>query len=143
MSALRIANLSLLILYPIAWAAPLLKAGLLPLFKLSQISVLSGLSALWHTDLFLFGVVLVFAVIAPVAKIVALDGALRRNRHPLRSVTALGRLAMADIFLMAIYVTVIKGIGIGRVEVGWGLYLFTACVVMSLWISACAKRRAP
>ncbi|MCZ8150952.1 MAG: paraquat-inducible membrane protein A, partial [Rhodobacteraceae bacterium] len=43
-------NLSLLILFPVAWFAPLLRAGLLPLFGLSEISVVSGLQSLWATD---------------------------------------------------------------------------------------------
>ncbi len=47
----------------------------------------------------------------------------------------LGKLAMADIFLIALYVTLAKGIGVGRIEVAWGLYLFTACILASLWIS--------
>ena len=62
---LRVANLSLLILYPVAWAAPLLRAGVLPLFGLTEISVLSGLKSLWDTDLFLALIVAVFALIAP------------------------------------------------------------------------------
>ncbi|MGB1236047.1 MAG: paraquat-inducible membrane protein A, partial [Planktomarina sp.] len=47
---LRILNLLLLIIFPIAWFAPLLRAGLLPLFGLSEISVMSGLQSLWGTD---------------------------------------------------------------------------------------------
>jgi len=47
----------------------------------------------------------------------------------------LGKLAMADIFLIAIYITLADGIGVGRVETAWGLWLFTGCVVASLAIS--------
>lgn len=48
MTWLRPLNLSLLVLFPIAWVAPLLKAGLnLPLLGLKDISVVSGLKALW------------------------------------------------------------------------------------------------
>jgi hypothetical protein len=31
---------------------------------------------------------------------------------------------------------VIKGVGFGRVETGWGLYMFTACILASIVISA-------
>ena len=62
---LRLANLALLVLFPVAWFAPLMKAGLLPLFKLSEISVISGLQSLWGTDVFLALVVTVFALFAP------------------------------------------------------------------------------
>ena len=47
---------------------------------------------------------------------------------------------MADVFLIAIYITVIKGMGVGRVEVGWGLYLFTFCVLVSLAMSIFAAK---
>ncbi|MGL5012318.1 MAG: paraquat-inducible protein A, partial [Paracoccaceae bacterium] len=46
----------------------------------------------------------------------------------------------ADIFLIAIYIVLVKGIGIATVEVAWGLYLFTACILLSMWISYRAGR---
>lgn len=143
MSKLRLLNLSLLILFPIAWAAPLLKAGLLPLFSLSEISVLSGIGALWEKDKFLALIVVFFAILAPIGKVLAMEGLLS-GRLP-ESVKPwlypLGRLAMADVFLIAIYITVAKGIGVGRLEVGWGLYLFTLCVLVSLGLSIFTKKK--
>jgi paraquat-inducible protein A len=139
---LAIANLSLLVLFPIAWFAPLLKAGILPLFKLSEISVMSGLQSLWGSDVFLALVVTVFALFAPYIKTVGLALIHFRLLSP-RLTPALGimgKLAMADVFLIALYVVVAKGIGIGRVEVAWGLYLFTACILASLAISFFTKR---
>ncbi len=130
-------NLLLLILYPIAWAAPLLRAGLLPLFALSEISVLTGLQSLWASDIFLALVVTVFALFAPYLKTIGL-ALLHFNmlsRKALPALHVLGKLAMADIFLIALYVVLSKGIGIGRVEVAWGLYLFTACILASLFVS--------
>ena len=53
LNALRIANLSLLILFPIAWFAPLLRAALLPIFGMDEISVISGLQSLWESDVIL------------------------------------------------------------------------------------------
>ena len=47
---LKYLNLALLVLYPVAWFAPLMRAGLLPLFGLSEISVITGLQSLWKTD---------------------------------------------------------------------------------------------
>ena len=136
-------NLSLLVLFPIAWAAPLVRAGLLPLFGLKEISVLSGLAALWETDLFLTIIVALFALIAPIAKTLVLTLILA-GRAPTRWLPTLGwmgKLAMADVFLLALYVTLAKGMGIGRVEVAWGLYLFTACVLTSLAISVWTARK--
>ncbi len=143
MTALRIANLVLLALYPVAWAAPLMRAGLLPLFGLSEISVLSGIASLWEDDLALALLVALFALVAPMAKglgLAALQFGLAGHRL-VRPINWLGRLAMADIFLIAMYVVLAKGVGVGRVETAWGLYLFTACVLGSLAVGHLTERR--
>ena len=131
-------NLSLIVLFPVAWFAPLLRAGLnLPLLGLKEVSVMSGLAALWQEDLLLFAVVFLFAILAPVLKVVGMAlfhaGRLTAQMKPVFAF--LGRVAMADIFLMALYVVIIKGVAMTRVEVGWGLYLFTFCVLASLAVS--------
>ena len=46
-------NLTLLILYPISWLSPLMSAGLLPLFGMSEITIISGILTLWQDDPFL------------------------------------------------------------------------------------------
>ncbi|MCW1955542.1 MAG: paraquat-inducible protein A [Roseobacter sp.] len=139
---LRLANLSLLVLFPLAWSAPLMKAGLLPLFALSEISVISGLQALWRTDILLALVVTLFALCLPYLKTVGLAlvqfGLLKPALLPL--LCALGRFAMADVFLIALYITLAKGIGLGRIETAWGLYLFTACIFASLIIGLATKQ---
>lgn len=140
--SLRWLNLSLLVLYPVAWSAPLMRAGILPLFGLSEISVLSGLRALWDTDVALAVIVALFALIAPYVKTLGL-ALVQFNRLPptaLPLVKALGKLAMADIFLIAVYITLGKGIGLGRIETAWGLYLFSGCVLGSLFISLLESR---
>ena len=135
-------NLSLLVLFPMAWAAPLLRAGLLPLFGLSEISVLSGIVALWRTDAALAVLVAALALVAPLLKTLGL--ALIHFGHAPASLLAalqlLGKLAMADVFLVALYVVIAKGTGVGRVETAWGLYLFTACVLASLAVSHLTRR---
>ncbi|WP_281856737.1 paraquat-inducible protein A [Litoreibacter halocynthiae] len=140
---LKIANLSLLVLFPIAWAAPLLKAGLLPFFSLSEISVLTGIQTLWGKDVVLALVVTFFALVAPFLKTVGLALIQFRLASPrlLPAITVMGKLAMADIFLIALYIVLAKGVGVGRVETGWGLYLFTACVIASLAISFASARK--
>lgn len=141
--ALRIANLALLILFPIAWAAPLLRAGLLPFFDLDAISVLTGIRSLWDTDIFLALTVALLALVAPMAKVIGL-ALIQYNRASPRLLPALkflGRLAMADVFLIALYIVLAKGTGVGRVETGWGLYLFTFCVLASFALSHIPARK--
>lgn len=145
MNLLRTANLLLLVLYPIAWFAPLMRAGILPLFGLSEISVMTGLQSLWASDIFLALVVTIFALFAPYLKTIGLTlihfGLLSPRVEKFLAV--IGKLAMADIFLIALYITLTKGIGVGRIEVAWGLYLFTFCILTSLLISWKTQQTAP
>lgn len=138
LNILRVANLALLILFPIAWFAPLMRAGLLPLFGLSEISVISGMQALWESDVALALLVTGFALFAPYLKTIGLAlvhfDLLKDQTVPVLS--WIGKLAMADVFLIALYIVVFKGVGIGKVETGWGLYMFTACILASIVISA-------
>jgi paraquat-inducible protein A len=135
-------NLALLVLFPVAWVAPLLRAGLLPLFGLSEISVLTGLQALWDTDPALALLVAALVLVAPYGKtlgLALLDLGLLSPRA-LPALRLLSRLAMADVFLIALYIVLAKGAGFGTVQVAWGLYLFTACILLSL---ALAHRSRP
>lgn len=140
--ALKYLNLALLVLFPIAWTAPLMHAGVLPFFSLSEISVLTGIADIWAVDRFLAVIVAFFALVAPYAKTIALALIHHDKIGPesLPIIGILGKLAMADIFLIAIYIVLTKGIGFGRVETGWGLYLFTACVLASLAVAMGTKR---
>lgn len=140
---LRLATLSLLILYPIAWFAPLMRAGLLPMFGLSEISVITGLQSLWGSDVVLALIVTFFAIFAPYLKTIGLALVQWELLDPraLPVLHVLGKLAMADIFLIALYITLAKGIGYATIEVAWGLYMFTACIVASLILSLLTERR--
>jgi len=143
MTILRVANLSLLVLFPIAWFAPLMRAGLLPLFGLHEISVISGMQSLWESDVALALLVTAFALFAPYLKTIGLAlihfNLLKRKVLPILS--WLGKLAMADVFLIALYIVVAKGVGIGKVETAWGLYFFTACILASIVISTLTAKR--
>jgi paraquat-inducible protein A len=145
LTTLRILNLSLLVLFPIAWFAPLLRAALLPVFGMDEISVMSGLQSLWGSDVFLALIVTTFAIFAPYLKTILLAlvhfDLLKAKVLPVLGY--LGKLAMADIFLIALYVVVVKGAGRVTVEGGWGLYLFTSCVLASLMISTLSAKTRP
>lgn len=121
-----------------------MRAGLnLPLLGLKEVSVISGLAALVEEDLFLALIVFLFAIVAPAVKVVGMAliqfGRIGDRAKPVFGF--LGRIAMADIFLMALYVVIIKGVAMTRVEVGWGLYLFTFCVLASLLVTLMERKR--
>ena len=141
---LKYANLALLIAFPLSWFAPVLRAGLMPLFGLDEISIITGLQSLWRTDAVLALLVTFFAIFSPMLKTIGLSlihfGLLRRKVLPVLNV--LGKLAMADVFLIALYIVVAKCVGVGKVETAWGLYLFTACILGSIAISHLTTKRA-
>jgi len=140
---LKLLNLSLLILFPVAWFAPLANAGLLPWFGRTDISVITSISSLWETDIFLAALVAFFAILAPTLKTLLLMaihlGWLGAN--VLDFLGVLSKLAMADIFLIALLIVMAKGVGIGQIETGWGIYLFTFCVMLSMLITELTKKR--
>ncbi|MEK0163042.1 paraquat-inducible protein A [Phaeobacter sp. A36a-5a] len=140
---LRLLTLSLLILYPVAWFAPLMRAGLLPIFGLSEISVITGLQSLWGSDVILALTVTAFAIFAPYLKTIGLAlvqwGLLDMRLQPVLHI--LGKLAMADVFLIALYITLAKGIGYATIETAWGLYLFTGCILASVVLGLITERR--
>ncbi len=151
--ALKAANLALLALYPVAWTAPLATAALapswMPYFESDRISILNAVLSLADTDAWLSGLVALFGIAIPYAKTLALAAVQFRIFSPraLPLLEALGKLSMADVFLVAVTIVAVKGVGVGRVETAWGLYLFAGCVLLSMavsWITAkrIAARRA-
>ncbi|MFC3087120.1 paraquat-inducible protein A [Tabrizicola soli] len=139
---LKYLNLTLLLLFPIAWFAPLLRAAILPIFGMDEISVITGLQSLWESDAALALLVTFLAVFAPYAKTIGLALLHWNLLSPrvLPALEVLGKLAMADVFLVALYVVIAKGAGMVTVEVAWGLYLFTGCVLASALISWRSRR---
>jgi len=138
MKLARAVTIALLVLFPVAWLAPLAEAGFaMPLLGGEEISILGGVIQLAESDLFLCIVVAVFAILIPYVKAIILVGAqfgqLGSPEKWLKILGAIGKLSMADVFLIAMYVVLIKGIGFGDIEIQWGLYLFTALVFASMW----------
>lgn len=139
---MRWLNLTLLILFPIAWFAPLMRAGLLPLFGLDEISVVTGLQSLWESDIPLALVVTFLAIFAPFLKTIGLALVQFHLLDPkvMPALHILGKLAMADVFLLSLYIVIVKGVGMATIEVAWGMYLFTGCILLSLILSMRAAR---
>jgi paraquat-inducible protein A len=77
------------------------------------------------------------AVFAPYAKTIGLAllhwKLLSPKTQPMLDI--LGKLAMADVFLIALYIVIVKGAGYVTIEAAWGLYLFTGCILTSILIS--------
>lgn len=137
LAMVRVVNIALLVVFPLSWFAPLMRAGLMPLFGLDEISVITGLQSLWGSDVLLALLVTIFALFAPMVKTIGLALLHFDLLSPrlLPTLSWIGKLAMADVFLVALYIVVAKGVGIGRVETAWGLYAFTICILASVAVS--------
>ncbi|MEM6486832.1 MAG: paraquat-inducible protein A, partial [Pseudomonadota bacterium] len=143
-AGLAAANLAVLIGWPIAWSAPLATAGLIPYFGGDAITIFSGVEALWENDPALAGLVALFAIAMPVAKTVmlALLHARLLTHRALPALDILGKLAMADVFLLALFIVLTKGVGVGYVTSAWGLWLFTGLVLAQMAIGYLTRRIA-
>jgi paraquat-inducible protein A len=136
-------NMLLLILYPVSWLAPLARAGFLPYFSGTEITILGGVRDLWKSAPALAILVAAFAIAIPYGKALCLAaihyGHLGSRALPL--IEVIGKLSMADVFLIALYIVLVKGVGIGHVTSAWGLWMFTGCVLASIWIGFETKRK--
>ena len=126
--------LASLVLVPVTWWLPLFTARV-PFLWRQEVSIASGLVELWRLDLLLFAAVLLFSVIAPLAKGLALAWVWFRlpvgqARGWLDRLALLGKLSMTEVFLLAVIIVGLKGVGIGTVEVSWGLQAFVLVVVL-------------
>ena len=147
-------NLALLVIFPIAWLSPLLTTSLLPqwhlpkwlgskvIFEPETLTVISSIQQLWETDIWLAMLVAAFALVAPILKCLGMAlihcKLLTVKAQPL--LTILGKLAMADVFILALYIVLMKNVGVGYIEADWGLYLFTAAVLASMVLSLLSQR---
>jgi len=131
--------------------------ALLPIALYAGLFPGAGRSLLWHwvaaltrvvalvivMGIFLALLVTFFAIFTPILKIIGVAmiqfGLMRRKVLPAMEI--LGKLAMADIFLIALYIVVVKGVHLAKLQTGWGLYLVTFCVLASIFLTHATKKR--
>lgn len=131
-----------LALVPVTWWLPLFVARV-PFLWRQEVSIATGIVELWRLDLVLCLLVLFFSVLAPLAKAAALVWVwyrvpTRGARPLLDRLSLLNKLSMTEMFLLAVIIVGLKGVGIGRVEVSWGLHAFMGAVVLSFATSTWA-----
>lgn len=116
------------------------------------VSVVGGIATLFHEDeYFLFAILTLFTLVFPCAKLALLgviwmerDQDLAKVQRLHRNVESLGKWSMLDVFVVAILIVVMKSSSVANIQVGIGVYLFTASVVLtqiaSAWISRKLRR---
>lgn len=107
------------------------------------VSVLSGLVDLAKAnEWFLFIIIFLFTLVFPLVKLGVLatvwwhrsDDVERADRL-LRWASSLSKWSMLDVFVVAILIVTIKSASVAAISVGVGVYLFTASVLLTQFIS--------
>jgi len=136
--AVALANVATVLVLPVIWFLPLLRSSAF-LFIKSEISIVSGATELYDSDFFLFLVIVVFAMIMPLVKSMLYVwiwfGNISEHKGMLWLGGAAAKLSMTDVFLLALAIIGVKGLGVGSIEVLSGLYVFAAVVLGSNAIS--------
>jgi len=133
-----------LVALPFTWFLPLFRTELL-VFLDNEVTVMGAARTLLKADLLLFAVIVLFGMIVPVAKLVALLHAWtilprEKARGWIGGLNKISKFSMLDIFLIAVTIVGLKGVGLGKVETAYGLYAFAGVVLMILALSFWADR---
>lgn len=134
----------LAIAFPIAWFAPLMTVKVKLAFWASgtDVSLISTLQSLWAEAPGLALVLSFLTLAAPMLKLLGmglmLTGLLSHRAEG--ALWLLGRLAMADVFLIVVYMALFKGIDAGTITPQWGLWAYTGAVLGSLGVSLAMGR---
>jgi paraquat-inducible protein A len=111
------------------------------------VSIFSGIMTLFHEgEYFLFGLLTLFTLVFPCAKLGLLAIIWAERKHDLEKVRrlhhrveALGKWSMLDVFVLAVLIVVAKSAAVAKVQTGAGVYLFTFSVIFTQcaagWIS--------
>jgi paraquat-inducible protein A len=125
--------------FPVAWFAPLMTVKVRLAFWASgtDITLISTLQALWADDPVLALVLSFLTLVAPMVKLLGSALILLGLLSPRTdgALWLLGRLAMADVFLIVVYMALFKGLDGGTITPGWGLWAYTGAVLGSLGLS--------
>lgn len=138
-------TLALALLFPISWFAPLMtvKASFAFWGSGVEVSLISTLQSLWAEDPALALLLSFLTLAAPLLKLLGtallVTGMLSPKTKPV--IWLLGRMAMADVFLIAIYMVIFKGLDVGSITLNWGLWAYTVAVVASLALSLWQARQ--
>lgn len=112
------------------------------------ISVVGGIVTLFREgEYFLFAVLTLFTLVFPCVKLGLLAIIWMERAHDLAKVrrlhgwvASLGKWSMLDVFVVAILIVTMKAAGLAKLQIGFGLYLFTFSVVVTQLASAWVAR---
>lgn len=107
-------------------------------------SVFSGVSELLKEgQIFLFIIITGFSIVLPILKVIVLtvllsakqDKAHKLDKY-LRWMHLYGKWSMLDVFVVAVMVVAVKLGAVASVDMRYGLYLFAAAVILTMYVTA-------
>ena len=109
-------------------------------FEPTSFSILGGIWAMITNNSPVVGVaLLLFSIAFPIWKLATFvyftfqEDA--ESHHALTVAIKLGKYSMLDVFVLAVLVIAVKGLpGGSRVDLEWGIYFFTASILLSLFV---------
>ena len=137
-----------LIVLPFTWWLPLFRTELL-VFLENDVTVIGAVQSLAEIDWFLCAIIVIFGMVIPFGKLAGLLYAwlilpADRGRVWIGILNKISKFSMLDVFLIAITIVGLKGVGLGKVEIAYGLYAFAAVVLtilgLSFWAQTLAAR---
>jgi uncharacterized paraquat-inducible protein A len=140
-----------LVALPISWHLPLFRTEWL-VFLENDVTLLGAVRTLAATDLFLCAIVVLFGMAIPFMKLAALLYAwlampAETARAWIDAIGKVSKFAMLDVLLLALVIVGLKGVGMGKVSVAYGLYVYASVVMLvllvSAWMQRCAAKRNP
>lgn len=136
----------LLVALPASWFMPLFRTEIAVFFK-NDVSVIGAVRSLYETDLVLCAIVVAFGMAIPMGKLVALLYAwlalpAARSRAWIGLLARISKFSMLDIFLIAVTIVGFKGVGLGKVTVDYGLYVFAGLVFAIVCVSFAIQSQA-
>ena len=143
--ALNLLLLAAVLAFGVGIWAPMLTLTKLMLIE-NTYSVMSGIWRLYlEREYLLFIVLGLFTVVLPVVKLTLLFYAWNRprtaHRRSLRWMDILGKWSMLDVFVVAVLIASVKLGPVATMELHYGLYLFSASVVMIMLASHVVYQR--
>ena len=122
-----------------SWFVPVMTVSRL-VFLEDAISIFDGLVTLaLHRELFLLTIVFIFSILFPTLKLILAyllwcraDISDANFATRLSRIQSLGKWSMTDVFLVAIIVASVKVSFISDVHLHWGLYTFSASILLSM-----------
>lgn len=134
-------------LFVTSWFAPLMVVQLKYAFWMegTAVSLISTLQGLWADDPVLALVLSFLTLMAPMVKLLGMGLIATGLLDPKAKgiLWILGKLAMADVLLIVLYIAIFKGLDGGTITLQWGLWLYTAAVLASLALSLTTAKMGP